>query len=300
MAIVGKKFVLGKLSVEEAMRRQVISLFQKATIDQSINYMIKYKVNALLTADGKDNPSGVVSKTDVMGAYYAGLPIDSPLEHFMNAPPLFCRRDDSLDSALNQMRSNSIYRIYVLEPDAENVVGVLAYPDIVGLLYRYCHRCEYSHFAGKKADRSNDVVIRYRVKDIMTQPVKAFSEDETLLQVIEGLSAYRFGAVLIMDDHNEPGGVISKSDLALAYKHGISTDMTADKIMTTPVHSCEENEYLEIAIRKMIFSEVHRLFVYNEDPKNIVGVLSLSDAARLRSGSCHACISSRIKIDGYN
>jgi len=93
-----------------------------------------------LTADGKDNPSGVVSKTDVMGAYYAGLPIDSPLEHIMNAPPLFCRRDDSLDSALNQMRSNSIYRIYVLEPDADNVVGVLAYPDIVGLLYRYCHR----------------------------------------------------------------------------------------------------------------------------------------------------------------
>jgi len=40
MAIVGKKFVLGKLSVEEAMRRQVISLYQKATIDQSINYMI--------------------------------------------------------------------------------------------------------------------------------------------------------------------------------------------------------------------------------------------------------------------
>jgi hypothetical protein len=26
-------------------------------------------------------------------------------------------------------------------------------------------------------------------------------------------------------------------------------------------------------------------------------VLSLSDAARLRSGSCHACVSSRIKID---
>ena len=50
----------------------------------------------------------------------------------------------------------------------------------------------------------------------------------------------------------------------------------------------------------MIFSEVHRLFVYREDPQNIVGVLSLSDAARLRSGSCHACVSSRIKIDEHS
>ena len=88
MAIVLKKFVLGKLSVEEAMRRQVIGLSQKAAIDQSINYMIKYKVNALLMTDGEDKPSGVVSKTDIMGAYYAALPIDSPLEHIMNAPPL--------------------------------------------------------------------------------------------------------------------------------------------------------------------------------------------------------------------
>ncbi len=47
----------------------------------------------------------------------------------------------------------------------------------------------------------------------------------------------------------------------------------------------------------MIFAEVHRLFVYRKDPKKMVGVLSLSDAARLRSGSCQACVSSRIKIE---
>ena len=297
MAIVLKNFVLGKLSVEEAMRKQVISLSQAATIDQSINYMIKYKVNALLTMDGENKPSGVVSKTDIMGAYYAALPIDSPLEHIMNVPPLFCSEDDSLDAALNQMRSNSIYRIYVLALSSGSVVGVLAYPDIVGLLYRYCHTCEYSHLAKKKATLHEEPIVRYRVRDIMTQTVKSFSQNESLIQVIEGLSAYRFGAVLIINGHGEPCGVISKSDLALAYKHGISTETTADAIMSSPVHACDENEYLEIAIQKMIFAEVHRLFVYRKDPKNIVGVLSLSDAARLRSGSCHACVSSRIKIE---
>ena len=297
MAIVLKKFVLGKLSVAEAMRRQVVGLSQKVTIDRSINYMIKYKVNALLMTDGEDKPSGVVSKTDIMGAYYAALPIDSPLEYIMNAPPHFCRADDSLDTALNQMRSNSIYRIYVLAADTGSVVGVLAYPDIVGLLYRYCHACEYSHLGKNKAYRNEEPIVRYRVRDIMTQPVKSFSQNEPLIQVIEGLSAFRFGAVLLTDIHNKPAGVISKSDLALAYKHGIPTETSAETIMSTPVHACEENEYLEIAIQKMIFSEVHRLLVYNKTPQNIIGVLSLSDAARLRSGSCHACVSSRIKID---
>ena len=296
MANVIKKSMLGKLSVEEAMRRQVIGLSQKAAIDRSINYMIKYKVNALLTRDAEDKPSGVVSKTDIMGAYYAGLPIDSPLEFIMNAPPLFCRSDDSLDTALNLMRSNSIYRIYVLAPDTGNVVGVLAYPDIVGLLYRYCHACEYSHL-GRKKNQPETPVVRYRVRDVMTQPVKSFSHTASLVQVMEGLSAFRFGAVLITDSQNEPAGVISKSDLVLAYKHGISAETTAGTIMTSPVCACDENEYLELAIQKMIFSEVHRLFVYRKNPRSIVGVLSLSDAARLLSGSCHACVSSRIKID---
>ncbi len=299
MAIVLKKFMLGKLLVEEAMRRQVIGLSQKAAIDQSINYMIKYKVNALLTKDGEDKPSGVVSKTDIMGAYYAALPIDSPLEFIMNAPPLFCRTDDSLDTALNLMRSNSIYRIYVLAPDTGSVVGVLAYPDIVGLLYRYCHACEYSHL-GKKTNQTEASVVRYRVKDVMTQPVRSFTQTASLVQVMEGLSAFRFGAVLITNSQDEPAGVISKSDLALAYKHGISTETAAGTIMSSPVFACEENEYLEIAIQKMIFSEVLRLFVYRENPRDIIGVLSLTDAARLRSGSCRACVSSRIKIDEYS
>jgi CBS domain-containing protein len=214
----------------------------------------------------------------------------------MNAPPLFCRTDDSLDKALSRMRSSSIYRIYVLAPDTGNVMGVLAYPDIVGLLYRYCHVCEYSHL-GKKRKQPEASVVRYRVRDVMTQPVRSFSQTASLIQVMEGLSAFRFGAVLITNSQNEPAGVISKSDLTLAYKHGIPTETTAGTIMSSPVYACEANEYLEIAIQKMIFSEVHRLFVYRKNPRNMIGVLSLSDAARLRSGSCHGCVSSRIKID---
>ena len=299
MTIVLKKFMLGKLLVEEAMRRQVISLSQKAAIDQSINYMIKYKVNALLIRTARISPAVWFPKP-ILWVPIAALPINSPLENIMSAPPLFCRADDSLDAALTQMRSNSIYRIYVLAPDTGNVVGVLAYPDIVGLLYRYCHSCEYSHLARKKENRHEEAIVRYRVRDIMTQPVESFSHNDSLIQVIEGLSAFRFGAALITNIHNEPAGVISKSDLALAYKHGIPTETSADTIMSSPVHACEENEYLEFAIQKMIFSEVHRLFVYRKDPKNIVGVLSLSDAARLRSGSCQACVSSRIKIDEHS
>lgn len=289
--------MLRGLAVKDAMRRQVIHLPRHASIDKGINFLVKYKVSALLITEDDRKPIGVVSKTDIMSSYYASMPVASPLESIMSSPPLFCREDDSLESALDRMRSQKVYRLYAHGDDPDDIVGMLAYPDIVGLLYRYCHKCEHSLVRrGGKKPESNEVP-RFLVKDVMTPKVEHFQEKDALLTVMEGLSAYRFGAVLITDENHRPTGVVSKTDLILAYKHGMGPHQEAGRIMSSPVLSCDQGEFLEEAIRLMIFSEVHRLFIHKDSDGNIVGVFSLSDAARLRSGSCQACVSSRIKVD---
>jgi predicted transcriptional regulator len=125
----------------------------------------------------------------------------------------------------------------------------------------------------------------------------SFPEQDSLSEIMDGLSVNRFGAVLIRNAYSDPIGVISKSDLILAYKHGISPEVEAGTILSSPsVRSCDKLEFIEDAIKSMIFSDVHRFFVYSDEPKNIIGVLSLRDAARLRSGSCQACVGSRIRV----
>lgn len=299
MPIEDKKKTLGGLLVKEAMRKQIVSLPQDAAIDRGITSLIKYKVNAFLTTKEKGRPVGVVSKTDIMGAYYAGLPLETPLDNIMSSPPLFCRPDDSLEAALDKMRTKGIYRLYVTGENPDEIVGALAYPDIVGLLYQYCHGCEYSHLGQNRKMKNDTGIHRYKVEEVMTPNVKAYHENESLMYIMEELSKYRFGAVLITDQHNIPSGVVSKTDLAISYKHGIDTQVTANTVMSSPISSCRESDFLEDAIHQMIFTDVHRLFVHTEDPKKIIGVLSLTDAARTLSGSCHACVSSRIRVDDH-
>jgi len=294
-----KKETLSGLVVSAAMRKQLVSLPQDATIDRGITLLIKYKINAFLAMDKNGRPAGVVSKTDIMGAYYAGLSLKTPLDNIMSFPPLFCRSDDSLESALDTMKSKGIYRLYVTGENSDDVVGALAYPDIVGLLYQYCHDCEYSHLKQKHKKHPYGTIRRYKVKELMTPSVKAYQMDEPLMYIMEELSKYHFGAVLIVDRENIPSGVVSKTDLALSYKHGIDSQAAAETIMSAPVGTCSQDDFLEDAIHKMIFTDVHRLFVHKKDPQNIVGVFSLTDAARIRSGSCHACISSRIRVDKH-
>jgi CBS domain-containing protein len=290
------KHTLSGLLVRRAMRRQVIALPQESSIDLSINHMIKYKINALLVTGEAGTPVGVVSKSDIMGAYYAGLPIASPLEHIMVGPPLFCRPDAALEEALDTMRTHSVYRLYVVKGDEDDLIGVLAYPDIVGLLYQYCHKCEYSHRHQAQAAGADDEIKRYRVAEVMTKDVQSVQATDTILTAMEVLSAYRFGAVLVRNGE-DPCGVISKTDLALAYKHGVGPETAASEIMSAPVQLCRANDLMEDAIKTMIYSDVQRLFVKAALDDTVVGVFSLSDAARIRSGSCHACMTSRIQLD---
>ncbi len=289
MGFIAQTSLLSDLSVSEAMRRQVIQLPRTATFDACINRFVKYKVNAVLITEEDGTPAGVVSKTDVMGAYYAGLPVSTPVENVMAGPPVFCGSDDTLDAALEIMRQQDIYRVYV--QDGGDVVGVIAHPDVVGLLYQLCHGCRYSR---RNRVRNGNGPPPLAVRDVMTSSVESYPEDGPLTGIMEALSACRFGALLITGAEGEPAGVVSKSDLMLAYRHGVDPSEPASSIMGSPVKSRDEGEYLETALRTLIFSQIQRIFVHRGDPSQIVGVLSLSDAARIRSGSCQACGISRM------
>lgn len=292
MAVVTKKNVLTGIKVRDAMRRQVIRLSTDDSLDQCIRHAIKYKVNALLITDSDDHAAGVVSKTDLMGAYYAGLPLDLSLKEIMVGPPLYCHQDDPLEKALEFMKSNGIHRLYVSH-DHKSVNGVLAYPDIVGLLYRLCRKCKRNITFKQKGETPDIGEEHIRAKEVMSLTVKANGAHQSLFEIMETLSAYRFGAVLIQDGPGNPVGVVSKTDLIIAYRHGVSADIPAEKIMNSPVRACWESDFLVNIIQKMIMTDVHRLFVKSVDSRDVVGVISLTDAALVRSGSCKACTASR-------
>jgi len=133
------------------------------------------------------------------------------------------------------------------------------------------------------------------LREVMTPGVFALGVNDSLLQVMEGLAAHKFGALLITGEDGAPAGVISKTDLILAYQHRIPPEAPAKTVMTVGVQACDHNDILVNALRRMIFTDVSRLFVYQESPRHIVGVFSLSDATRFRSGTCRACVSSRIR-----
>lgn len=292
MPKVNKRSILSGMTVSEVMRRQLVQLPAEEPLCKAVNHLIKYKCSGLLVTDRQERPRGVVSKTDLMSAYYGGLPIETPLADIMSGPILYCAPSDGLEAALHVMGQNGVHRLYVKDADSEKVIGIIAYTDIVAQLYRFCRVCTRGnrHLDGRAQDRQPG---RATVREVMTNGVLTFGMQDRLAMVIEGLSAHVLGAVLIKDQQGRPAGVISKTDLILAFNHGIRLDESAQGIMTTPVCSCSRDDLLIDALHNMLLNDVQRLFVHFPTPDQVIGVLGLSDAARYRSGTCQACTPSR-------
>jgi CBS domain-containing protein len=294
MPIAKTRSVLSGMHVREAMRRQVVAATGTTSIDAGIGRMIKYKADALLVTDDGMTPAGIVTKTDMVGAYYAGLTADTPLDAIMVGPLHTCYLDDPLDAALETMRENRIHQLYVVGAHADRFEGVLNYGDILGVVFQICRNCRKSRLR-PTADGDNIVPLAdSTVAEVMTHQVIGSKTTDTLYTVIEFLTAHRMSAVLVSDESGQPAGVISKTNLVVAWHHGIDPGSTAEDIMNRPVVSCDRSDSINQAMMTMLLGDMGRIFVHAGDPQTIVGVLSLSDAANHRSGTCRACVSSRM------
>lgn len=294
MPIAKTRSVLSGMRVKEAMRRQIVSVDATQTADRGIARMIKYKADMLLIDDENGAPAGIVSKTDMTGAFYAGLPVDTPLGDIMMGPLVSCYADDRLEDALEIMTRHGLHQLFVTGADAGRFEGLLTYGDILGLVYRYCRRCRNSHARQTLDGKDVRFAPETLVEEVMTPEVISCGVADSLTHVMEILAVQRMSAVLVNNMSGQPVGVISKTDLVLAWYRGVDARTAARTIMSVPVRSCHRQTTLTEAMARMLLEDMGRIFVHDKDSVQIVGVLALTDAASQRSGTCRACVSSRL------
>ena len=290
MAVYEARSVLTGIRAREVMRRDVCRVSADSDLGACIHQMTRTRASALVLDTPGRKACGVISRTDMVTAFYAGLDCRSPADQIMQ-PPVTCPGDLFLEDVLGLMKEKQIHRVYVAEMDSD-ISGVLAFSDIVGIVYRYCRDCERG---GRKPERLREKSIpRLTVADVMTRGLVSARPSETVSGIIETLTVNGVGSVLICEQDNDPLGCISRTDLTLAYVRGKTLDFPAGSIMHRPVISCSPDLLLVEAIQQMLALDLPRLFVQQAPDRQVRGVLSLSDAARFRSGTCRACTASRI------
>jgi len=128
-----------------------------------------------------------------------------------------------------------------------------------------------------------------RVAEIMQPNLKTIRGTDTLGDAIGVLADYHVSGVPVIDDHGRLVGVLSNSDILEALnEHGDREereqlfDTMVQEIMTPRPQTITPDALIKDAAQRMLYLEVHRLFV--EEHGRLVGVVSSTDLVRALAG----------------
>lgn len=122
-----------------------------------------------------------------------------------------------------------------------------------------------------------------KVSELMHTPVQTVRPDETLADVVEALNDGHFSGVPVVDRHGKMLGVVSTTDVLEAQAEGIAgkagwEDRNVEDVMTRPALTIAGRADVREAALRMLYTEVHRLFV--EMDGKLAGVISQTDIIR--------------------
>ena len=122
-----------------------------------------------------------------------------------------------------------------------------------------------------------------RVAELMQTRVQTVRGDTTLAEVVETLSDAHISGLPVIDRRGKMLGVVSTTDVLEAQAEAIAgsaawEDRVAEDVMSRPALTISERAGVQEAALRMLYAEVHRLFV--ERKGELIGVISQTDIVR--------------------
>ncbi len=133
------------------------------------------------------------------------------------------------------------------------------------------------------------------VKDVMTPSPVSVTEETPVAEVIRILVSHEFNSLPVVNDRNEPVGIITQNDLitraGMPVRLGLLTSfeqsqretylqqlagLTARQVMTQPLVCVEESKRLTTAVDQMLHHKLKRLPVVDSKGK-LVGIVARAD-----------------------
>jgi CBS domain-containing protein len=125
------------MTVENVFTPSLVKASRAATIQEAARLMRKHHVGALIVTDeglDRDKPVGIVTDRDiVIKAVADGLAHGTRLEEVMTQALATVLRSDTLEHALELMRTRGVRRLAVAEASGE-LAGFLSIDDVVDRL----------------------------------------------------------------------------------------------------------------------------------------------------------------------
>ena len=120
-------------------------------------------------------------------------------------------------------------------------------------------------------------VFTKRVADIGCRQVISVSKNRSVRDVVGRMTAEKLSAAVIVDDDDKPVGIFTEADVTRRVALRAAGDETVADLMTAPVATIPDDEYLYAAVARMQREDRRHMPVCDNNGR-LTGILDLHDA----------------------
>ena len=205
---------LDEILLDEIMTRSpvTITVGQHDHIEQCAIRMVTFQISSIIVVDDEGKLVGITTKSDLVKNFsnlYTGV---YKVKDYMSKKAITCRKSDSLPFALNTLNRNKISRLVVTDNDGKPI-GVISYDT-------FLRNSEYFKL-GKQDAREyllpNASAKELKVGDLIADDLLTIESEDDLSKAAKLMTKYKVSGIPSIDKDGNLEGVISSTDVVLAY-----------------------------------------------------------------------------------
>jgi len=205
---------LDKIMLDEIMSRSpvTITVGQNDHIEQCAIRMVTFQISSIVVIDDEGKLVGITTKSDLVKNFsnlYAGV---YKVKNYMSKKVITCRKSDSLPYALNMLNKNKISRLVVTDNVGKSI-GVISYDT-------FLRNSEYFKL-GKQDTRQyllpKTSAKELKVVDLIADEILTIESEDDLAKAAKLMTQYKVSGIPAIDKDGNLEGMISSTDIVLAY-----------------------------------------------------------------------------------
>ena len=263
-------------TIQDLMHRGLLTCLPGTPLGEVAAMLNEQQVHALVVAEQKDQPLGIISDFDLLAGEWLSVDEESlntmrklTARDLMTSPIETVDIGTSIHDAAKRLAEKEIHRMLVTEGDQP--VGIISISDFVAGI------------------AEQEAVKRETVGDIMSDTFLVCREDTPVLSAARTMTQAGWRSIVVVNARGELQGVITGHDLLPLAGSPMDEHLKVSALMARNLITIDIHSSLQQAANLMIQNHRHRVIVVDQsDPTSFpLGVISSFDivAAMARPGS---------------
>ncbi|MFQ5970246.1 MAG: CBS domain-containing protein [Nitrososphaerales archaeon] len=212
---------LSDIALDQVMTRNLITVNEESGLNISAKLMLDNEISSIITIDGKDNLSGIITKSDLVSAYakyYAGRNL---VEHYMVKSVFSVAPDDTVFTVLSIMSLKKVSRVVVVRD--QRPVGIITGRNLLPISTMFGSDA-YEAFrkvliSNKQAQVPipSGVSTLFLARDVMTYDPISITKDSDLADAAQIMVRNRISGLPVVDSNNNLVGIVTKTNITRAF-----------------------------------------------------------------------------------